>query len=89
MADAPAPQPSTADTPAFDAAAFDQAVAEQRERAAAGDYAASTAALEQLLLPCPATEASRRAEVLALLAYQYPRLGRLPASARCATEALG
>jgi diguanylate cyclase (GGDEF)-like protein len=72
----------------FDAAAFDEALADARQRAAAGAYQASGEALEQLLLTCPPTEPRRRAEILALLAHQYPRLGKLTASARCATEAL-
>src|SRR5262249_30905219 len=38
---------------------------------------------------CPSTHPRRRAEALVLLAYQYPRLGRLTVSARYATEALG
>jgi diguanylate cyclase (GGDEF)-like protein len=73
----------------FDAAAFDQAAAAARQSAAAGAYQSSSEALEALLLLCPPTELRRRAETLALLAHQYPRLGRLTASARCATEALG
>ncbi len=73
----------------FDAAAFDRAFAVERQRAAVGAYQASSEALEQLLQDCPATELRRRTAVLALLAHQYPRLGRLTASARCATEALG
>ena len=77
-----------ADDAGFDAAAFDAAFAEQRRRAAAGAYQASSDALEQLLLTCPATELRRRGETLALLAHQYPRVGRLTSSARCATEAL-
>ncbi|MFT7721785.1 MAG: GGDEF domain-containing protein [Roseateles sp.] len=89
MADPPATSP---DHPApgadFDAAAFDAAFAVQQQRAAAGAYQASTDALEQLLAACPATEARRRGAVLAQLAHQYPRLGRLTASARSATEAL-
>ena len=72
----------------FDAAAFDEALAEQRLRAAAGAYQASCEALEQLLLVCPPTELRRRGEAHALLAHQYPRLGRLTLSARSATEAL-
>ena len=72
----------------FDAAAFDAAVAAQRQRAAVGAYKACTETLEELLQTCPATELRRRGEALALLAHQYPRLGRLTASARCATEAL-
>ncbi|WP_323825023.1 hypothetical protein, partial [Pseudomonas aeruginosa] len=61
----------------------------QRQRSAAGDYRTSTEALEQLLLTCPATELHRRAVALTLLAQHYPRIGRLTASARCATTALG
>lgn len=72
----------------FDAAAFDTAVAAQRQLACAGAYQASTDALEQLLPTCPSTEQRRRGEVLVLLAHQYPRLGQLTASARCAAEAL-
>ncbi len=72
----------------FDAAAFDTAVAAQRQLACAGAYQASTDALELLLPTCPPTEQRRRGEVLVLLAHQYPRLGQLTASARCATEAL-
>ena len=63
-------------------------MAQARQQAAAGAYHASTEALESLLKACPPTEARRRCEALALLAHQYPRLGRLTASARCATEAL-
>ena len=44
----------------FDAAAFDAAFVAERERAAAGGYQASCAALEQLLLSCPTEEAQRR-----------------------------
>lgn len=72
----------------FDAAAFDAAFAVARQRADAGAYQASTDALELLLLTCPPTELRRRGETLALLAHHYPRLGKLTASARCATEAL-
>ncbi|HEY8881342.1 MAG TPA: hypothetical protein VIN03_27490, partial [Roseateles sp.] len=72
----------------FDAEAFDGAFADARQRAAAGAYQASSEALEQLLLTCPPSEPRRRAEILALLAHQYPRIGKLTASARCATEAL-
>jgi diguanylate cyclase (GGDEF)-like protein len=72
----------------FDASAYDAALATQRQRAAAGAYQASCDALERLLAACPPSEPRRRAQTLALLAYQYPRLGRLTASARCATEAL-
>ena len=77
-----------ADDRGFDAAAFDAAFAAQRQRAAAGAYEASSEALEQLLLTCPPAELRRRGETLALLAHQYPRVGRLTSSARCATEAL-
>ncbi|KQW44937.1 MULTISPECIES: GGDEF domain-containing protein [unclassified Roseateles] len=77
-----------ADDGGFDAAAFDTGFAAQRRLAAAGAYQASSEGLEQLLLTCPATELRRRGEALALLAHQYPRLGRLTSSARCATEAL-
>lgn len=82
------PTPPT-DSTGFDASAFDLQLAVQRQRSAAGDYQASTEALEQLLLTCPATELQRRAEALTLLAHHYPRIGRLTASARCATAALG
>ncbi|MBW8846624.1 MAG: diguanylate cyclase [Burkholderiales bacterium] len=78
-----------ADDTGFDAAAFDAAFAVQRQHAAAGAYQASCEALEALLLTCPPTQLRRRAETLALLAHQYPRLGKLTASARCATAALG
>jgi len=71
----------------FDAAAFDHAFAAQRRLAAAGAYQASNEALELLLQACPPTEMRRRGQVLALLAHQYPRLGRLTTGARCATEA--
>jgi diguanylate cyclase (GGDEF)-like protein len=73
----------------FDAAAFDASFAAQRQRAAAGAYEASNAALEQLLAGCPPQETRRRCAVLALLAHQYPRQGQMTASARCATQALG
>ena len=86
LLDLPAPP---ADAAGFEAAAFDQALAEQRQRATAGAYQASTEALELLLQACPATELRRRAEVLTLLAQQYPRIGRLTASARCSASALG
>ena len=86
--------PQLVDTPApvradagFDAAAFDAGLAGARQQAAVGAYDASTQALERLLESCPAAEARRRCEVLAVLAHHYPRLGRLTASARCATEA--
>jgi len=72
----------------FDAVAFDAAFASQRQLAAAGAYQASNDVLELLLQTCPPNEMRRRGKVLALLAHQYPRLGRLTASARCATEAL-
>lgn len=86
----PSPSPRPTDSPpGFDAAAFDAELATQRQRAAAGAYEAANLALEQLLQTCPASEARRRCEALALLAYQYPREGRLTASARCATQALG
>ncbi|MFG6487538.1 diguanylate cyclase [Roseateles sp. BYS78W] len=77
-----------ADDAGFDASAFDAAFAAQRQLAAAGAYQASNDVLEQLLQDCPPSQQRRRCEVLALLAHQYPRLGRLTASARCATEAL-
>ncbi|MFN3861464.1 MAG: diguanylate cyclase [Roseateles sp.] len=73
----------------FDAATFDAALATARQSAAAGAYEAANLALEQLLQVCPDGEAHRRCQVLALLAHQYPREGRLTASARCATQALG
>jgi diguanylate cyclase (GGDEF)-like protein len=79
---------TAADLPAFDAPAFDRAFAAQRRQAEVGAYEASCDALEQLLQACPATETRRRAEVLALLAHQYPRLARLTTSSRCAAEAL-
>ena len=72
----------------FDTEAFDRAFTAQRQRAAAGAYQASCEALEELLLTCPKAQQRRRAEVLAVLAHQYPRVGKLTASARCATEAL-
>jgi diguanylate cyclase (GGDEF)-like protein len=72
----------------FDADAFDAAVATQRQLAAAGACETASDALARLLLSCPAGETRRRCEVLVLLAQQYPRLGRLTASARCASEAL-
>ncbi len=83
--DLPAPP---AEDRGFDAAAFDAAFATAHQRAAAGAYQASSEALEQLLLTCPPTELRRRAETLALLAHQYPRVGKLTPSARCSTEAL-
>ncbi|MCF8206587.1 MAG: GGDEF domain-containing protein, partial [Methylotenera sp.] len=76
------------DDAGFDALAFDAALLAERQRAAAGGYQASCDALEALLLTCPPSQPARRAEVLALLAHQYPRLGKLTSSARCATEAL-
>jgi diguanylate cyclase (GGDEF)-like protein len=85
LLDLPAPPPDAG----FDADAFDAAFAAQRQLAAAGAYDASNDALERLLASCPETEVRRRADVLGLLAHQYPRQGRLTASARCATEALG
>lgn len=77
-----------ADDAGFDAPAFDAGFASQRQLAAAGAYQASNDVLELLLQACPPTELRRRGEALALLAHQYPRTGRLTASARCATEAL-
>jgi diguanylate cyclase (GGDEF)-like protein len=76
------------DDAGFDALAFDAALLAERQRAAAGGYQASCDTLEALLLTCPPSQPARRAEVLALLAHQYPRLGKLTSSARCATEAL-
>ncbi len=76
------------DDAGFDALAFDAALLAERQRAAAGGYQASCDALEALLLTCPPSQPARRAAVLALLAHQYPRLGKLTSSARCATEAL-
>ncbi|MEO6277273.1 diguanylate cyclase [Roseateles sp.] len=76
------------DDAGFDAPAFDAGFASQRQLAAAGAYQASNDVLELLLQACPPTELRRRGEALALLAHQYPRTGRLTASARCATEAL-
>lgn len=78
-----------ADDTGFDPVAFDRALFAQRRRAAAGDYQSSCEALEQMLLTCPTAELHRRTQALALLAHQYPRLGRLTASARCASAALG
>ncbi|WP_422017401.1 diguanylate cyclase [Roseateles sp.] len=77
-----------ADHPGFDAEAFDRACAAQRRQAAAGAYEASCMALEALLAACPPAEQRRRADLLALLAHQYPRIGKLTASTRYATEAL-
>jgi len=77
-----------ADDAGFDAAAFDAAFATQRQLAAVGAYQASNDVLELLLQACPPTDLRRRGDALALLAHQYPRTGRLTASARCATEAL-
>ncbi|MDR7331201.1 diguanylate cyclase [Roseateles asaccharophilus] len=85
LLDLPAPLPHAG----FDADAFDAAFAAQRQLAAAGAYDASNDALERLLANCPETELRRRADVLTLLAHQYPRQGRLTASARSATQALG
>ncbi|MFN3302577.1 MAG: hypothetical protein ACK44A_02545, partial [Roseateles sp.] len=89
MPDLPAPSPTPDGTSDFDAAAFEAALASQRQHAAAGAYEAANQALEQLLQACPDGEPYRRCQVLALLAHQYPREGRLTASARCATQALG
>jgi diguanylate cyclase (GGDEF)-like protein len=72
----------------FNAAAFDTALAELRRHAGAGSYAFAARQLEALLATAPAPEASRRGQALALLAHIHPRLGRLPASVRCATEAV-
>ena len=72
----------------FDAAAFDAACMAAQQLALAGAYQPACDALERLLQDCPPTELRRRAQALALLAHQYPRLGRLTASARHATEAL-
>ena len=88
MPDLPAPSSPPGTDPGFDAAAFDAGFLSQRQLAAAGAYQASNDVLELLLQACPPTELRRRGEALALLAHQYPRLGRLTASARCATEAL-
>lgn len=85
LLDLPAPP---ADHAAFDASAFDAALAGARQHAAAGAYQPSCEALERLLPSCPVTDLRRRCTTLALLAHQYPRLGRLTASARCASEAL-
>jgi len=85
LLDIPVPADSSA---RCDATAFDAALAVARQQAAVGAYQASSDALERLLRACPAAEPRRRGEALALLAHQYPRLGRLTASARCATEAL-
>ncbi|NCT82055.1 MAG: GGDEF domain-containing protein [Comamonadaceae bacterium] len=84
----PDPLAPPASPGSFDAAAFDAACAAAHQLAMAGAYQTSCDALEQLLLDCPPTELRRRAQTLALLAHQYPRLGRLTASARHATEAL-
>lgn len=79
--------PAEADA-GFDADAFDARLAALQQLAAAGSYEPANDGLEQLLATCPATELRRRADILALLAHQYPRQGRLTASARCATLAL-
>ena len=90
MRDLPAPAPTTPRPVGFDASAFDATVAALRRRAdIAGTYELTTEALQALLQRCPSDELRRRAEVLALLAYQYPRLGQLTDSMRCATEAVG
>lgn len=83
----PSIQPAEADA-GFDADAFDARLAALHQLASAGAYDVSNDALEQLLATCPDAELRRRAEVLALLAYHYPRQGKLTASARCATLAL-
>ncbi len=82
------PDPALDAADGFDAAAFDSAFADLRQRAVAGSYQPATEGLEQLLQICPPHELRRRGEVLALLAHHHPRTGRLTASARCATEAL-
>ncbi|MFG6416530.1 diguanylate cyclase [Roseateles sp. DC23W] len=79
--------PAPADA-GFDADAFDARLAELHQLASAGAYDASNDALEQLLATCPDADLRRRATVLALLAHQYPRQGKLTASVRCATLAL-
>lgn len=73
----------------LDAAAFDAACEALRRQASAGDYQNSTEALEKLLARCPASDLARQARVAALLAHQWPRLGRLTLSMRYATQAVG
>ncbi len=81
--------PGTAGDAGFDAKAFDAGVELERQRAAAGAYAASCEGLEAWLRSCPSTEMRRRATVLTLLAHHYPRMGHLTAGVRCASEAQG
>ncbi len=74
---------------AFDPASFDTALTALRRHASAGAYRQATEGIEALLATCPPDQIARRAQGLALLAHDYPRLGNLPASVRCATEAVG
>lgn len=63
-------------------------MAAARSRAAAGMYVEATSVLDAALRLCPPDDARRRSLALALLAHNYPRLGNLQASVRCASEAV-
>ncbi|MGN6830685.1 GGDEF domain-containing protein [Paucibacter sp. M5-1] len=67
---------------------FEESVAAALAESARGDYQAATERLSIALLQCPASHQRGRARVLAQLAHDYPRLGNLQASVRCASEAV-
>uniref|UniRef100_UPI00097C5224 GGDEF domain-containing protein n=1 Tax=Pelomonas sp. KK5 TaxID=1855730 RepID=UPI00097C5224 len=64
----------------------DEFLATARRLATDGDYIGATELLQDALTRIAAAEP--RARALALLAHHYPRLGKLHASVRCASEAL-
>ena len=74
--------------PDSSASLFDERFAAAHERAAHGAYREAITLLDEALRLCPADDIGRRAQALASLAHNYPRLGNLQASARCANEAV-
>ncbi|MDY0743813.1 GGDEF domain-containing protein [Paucibacter sp. R3-3] len=67
---------------------YDERLASAQIETDAGRYQMATRLLDEAIAACPPAEYGRRAHALALLAHHYPRLGKLHASVRCASEAL-
>lgn len=67
---------------------FDECFAAAHLQAERGAYRDATRLLDEALSLCPAEDINRRAQALASLAHNYPRLGNLQASVRCASEAV-
>ncbi|MDT9001542.1 GGDEF domain-containing protein [Paucibacter sp. APW11] len=67
---------------------FDAAIKLASALAGRGRYLEAVSQLDACLAALPMREREARAQVLALLAHQHPRLGNLQASVRCASEAV-